>query len=258
MSNSPAASGQPGKQDDLILAHADLVKKIAYHLVGRLPPSVDVDDLIQAGMIGLIEATEQFEEKRGVKFETYASIRIRGAMLDELRKINWTPRSVYRNARRASEAIRQVENERGSDASDAEIAARMNVSLDEYYRILQEAQTCQLLSLDQLESNEDGVQEVVASESPDPLDDLEEQDFRQTLAEEIANLPERERLVMSLYYDEELNLKEIGLVLGVSESRVCQIHGKALLRLKSRLSQQQFTGFGNKFDKRVTREGVCK
>jgi RNA polymerase sigma factor FliA len=222
--------------DALVMRHAELVKRIAYHLVGRLPPSVEVADLIQAGMLGLLEAASHFTADRGASFETYAGIRIRGAMLDALRKLDWAPRSVHRKARAAAAAVREIEAEVGREARDTEIAARMGVSLDDYHRIVQDAASCRLASLDESASDEESPLSRTADDGPDPFSHIADEGFRQALAGAISELPEREKLVMSLYYDDELNLKEIGAVLKVTESRVCQLHGQALVRLKGRLT----------------------
>jgi RNA polymerase sigma factor for flagellar operon FliA len=221
----------PRASDELVLKHAELVKRIAYHLAGRLPSSVEVDDLIQAGMLGLLEAASNYTEGRGASFETYAGIRIRGAMLDGLRKLDWAPRSVHRKARDVAAAIRELEAVLGREARDSDIAAKMAVPLEEYYRIVQDAAGCQIASIDDDEKEIDA-----ADPGADPFRDVMDEDFRAALVEAIAGLPERERMVMSMYYDDELNLKEIGAVLSVSESRVCQIHGQALVRLKARLA----------------------
>lgn len=215
--------------DQLVMRHAELVKRIAYHLAGRLPPSVEVDDLIQAGMLGLLEASSHYSEGRGASFETYAGIRIRGAMIDALRKLDWAPRSVHRKARTLSQAIREIEAETGNAARDVEVAERVGMSLEEYHRSLQDAAVCQIASLDE------DLAATQRDESADPFEETSEDRFRVALAAEIDNLPERERMVMSLYYQQELNLKEIGAVLGVTESRVCQLHGQALARLRARL-----------------------
>jgi RNA polymerase sigma factor for flagellar operon FliA len=215
--------------DALVMRHAELVKRIAYHLAGRLPPCVDVADLIQAGMLGLLEAADHYAANRGASFETYAGIRIRGAMIDALRKLDWAPRSVHRKARAVASAIRELEKETGRDARDAEIAGKMGVPLEEYYSIVQDAATCRLASLDDVT--------VGGTAGPaDPFLEVSDERFRAALAQEINVLPEREKLVMSLYYSDGLNLKEIGAVLKVTESRVCQLHGQALMRLKGRLS----------------------
>jgi RNA polymerase sigma factor FliA len=225
---SSVAAG--GSATTLVARHAELVKRIAYHLAGRLPPSVEVNDLIQSGMIGLLEAAAHYSSDRGASFETYAGIRIRGAMIDALRKQDWAPRSVHRKARAAATAIREIEAREGREAREAEIAAAMGVPIEEYQRIVQDSSSCQLASMDDMADAT-----AVADRSADPLLDTENGALRSAVAEAIAGLPERERLVMSMYYDDELNLKEIGAVLGISESRVCQLHGQALVRLRSRL-----------------------
>ena len=223
--------------DRVVLEHAELVKRIAYHLVSKMPPHVEVDDLIQAGMIGLLSAAQNFSADKGANFETYAGIRIRGAMLDEARKANWTPRSTFKNAKQVAEAIRLIENRTGRDAKATDVAESLGVSIEEYHRMLESAASSRLMSFEQLA--QDPERSRLLPESPDegPEDALEDDQFRDALAEAIETLPEREQLVLSLYYDEELNLREIGEVLDVSESRVCQIHGQAVLRIRSRLKR---------------------
>jgi RNA polymerase sigma factor for flagellar operon FliA len=225
------------ESEDLVSKHAALVKRIAYHLMSRLPPSVQADDLIQAGMIGLLEASRNYDASQGASFETYAGIRIRGAMLDEIRRTDWTPRSVHRKARQVAEAVREIENLEGRDARDVEVAEKLGIDLHEYHRILQDATGCRVFSIDDAGANGDEPQPVSDTPRNEPLDSLHKADFKAALAESISNLPERERLVMAMYYDEELNLREIGEVLGVSESRVCQIHGQALIRLRARMTE---------------------
>jgi RNA polymerase sigma factor for flagellar operon FliA len=231
------AANQENDRDDLVTLHAPLVKRIAYHLMSRLPPSVQADDLIQAGMIGLLEAARNYDPAQGASFETYAGIRIRGAMLDEIRRTDWTPRSVHRKARQVAEAVRQIENAKGRDARDVEVAELLGIDINEYHRILQDSTGCRIFSFeDPGGMGED--QDLRGAEHPnEPLNHLQHADFQKSLAKAIEGLPERERLVMALYYDEELNLREIGEVLGVSESRVCQIHGQALIRLRARMSE---------------------
>jgi RNA polymerase sigma factor for flagellar operon FliA len=230
------AAVQPRSEADVLVArHAELVKRIAYHLAGRLPPQVEVEDLVQAGMLGLLEAAAHYTADRGASFETYAGIRIRGAMLDALRKLDWAPRSVHRKARAAAQALREVENELGGEADAATVADRLGVSVDEYLRIVSDAASCRLLSYEEMTTGEGAVVEVAADEKADPLADVTDEAMRDALIAAIDELPERERLVMSLYYERELNLKEIGVVLKVTESRVCQLHGQALSRLRGRL-----------------------
>ncbi len=224
--------------NELVENYASLVKRIAHHLKGRLPPSVQLDDLIQAGMIGLIEAARKYEPAKGASFETYAGIRIRGSMLDEIRKGDWVPRSVHRNTRKIADAIRYVESQTGRDAQDHEVASALNISLDEYHHNLQDSTSSRLFSFDDmLTQNGERDSDVIAGDEPSPLEGLQSDNFKQQLALAIASLPEREQLVLALYYDEELNLKEIGKVLEVSESRVSQIHSQAAHRLRARLSE---------------------
>jgi len=220
---------------EVVERHADLVRRIAHHLAARLPSSVEVDDLVQAGMLGLIEAARNFDSEQGASFETYASIRIRGAMIDEIRRGDWTPRSVHRRSREAAEATRRIEQAHGRAASGAEVARALGLGPEDYARLLEDAVAGQVLSLDaHLEDH--GESGVAASAQTAPERELAAAQFRRELATAIAGLPEREQLVLSLYYEQELNLREIGAVLGVSESRVCQIHGQAVLRLRARLT----------------------
>jgi RNA polymerase sigma factor for flagellar operon FliA len=204
-------------------------------MMGRLPDSVQVDDLIQAGMIGLLEAARKYDGGKGASFETYAGIRIRGAMLDEIRKGDWAPRSVHRNSRRISNAIKQVESEKGRDAEDAEVAACLGVSQEEYHSILKDSAGCRLFSYEEAVEKSESGYDMFEESSPSPVAGIERDAFQKHLAEAISHLPEREQLVLALYYDEELNLKEIGAVLGVSESRVSQLHSQAAARLRARL-----------------------
>ena len=235
----PAAAARRDA-DRLVRQHAELVKRIAYHLCARLPPSVEVDDLIQAGMLGLLEAAAHYAEGKGATFETFAGIRIRGAMIDALRKLDWAPRSVHRRSREVAQAIRDIERDTGSEARPGDIAARLGIDLDEYHRIVQDSVACQLASLEDLGTVDPG------DERPDPFREVADLGFRAALVQAIANLPERERLLMALYYQEEMNLKEIGLVMGVTESRVSQLHGQAITRLKARLADWRDAAVGSR------------
>lgn len=229
------AQGTTGR-DEVINRYAPLVKKIAYHLKGRLPPSVQVDDLIQAGLIGLLDAAGQYDPRQGASFETYASIRVRGAMLDELRRNDWAPKSVHRKSREISAAIQRLETRGQRDPGDREIAAELGIGLEEYYQLLRDTASSRLLSYDEITSTEHGGYDQFSDDSPLPLQILENEEFRQRLIGAIGELPEREQLIMSLYYEQELNLKEIGAVLGVSESRISQLLSQAHARLRTKLN----------------------
>ena len=233
--NKAAAYTNNQSKELLIAKHSELVKKIAHHLKGRLPASVLLDDLIQSGMIGLLEAINNFDGSKGASFETFAGIRIRGAMLDEIRRGDWVPRSVHRNSRRVAAAIESLEKELGRDAMDQEVAEKLEIPLDEYHQILNDVATGKIIGMEDL-----GVSEDVIATDGDELNNeafaaMSSDKFQAALGGAIGQLPEREALVLSLYYNEEMNLKEIGLVLSVSESRVSQIHSQAMVRLKSRL-----------------------
>lgn len=220
--------------DELVRDNIALVKRIAYHLAAKLPSTFEIEDLMQSGMIGLLEAASKFDSSRGASFSTYAGIRIRGAMLDEVRKRDWTPRSVYQKHRLVLDAVREIETEMGRPAEAQEVATRIGLSMDEYHDILRDASACQLFSLDEtLDESAQFNRDVPVSHAGTPEQDLDFEQRRQAVANAVVGLPEREGLVLSLYYEQEMNLKEIGEVLGVSESRVCQIHGQALIRIRA-------------------------
>ncbi|TAM11506.1 MAG: RNA polymerase sigma factor FliA [Nevskiaceae bacterium] len=218
--------------ETLVRQNRELVRRIAYHLLARLPSNVDIDDLIQSGTIGLLEAARNFDPKGGASFETFAGIRIRGAMLDELRRGDWVPRSTHRRSREMAKAIHKVEGRTGRAAEMSEIAAEMGVSADEYAQIAADASRGPWLSFEEMP---EGWSENVSADTSSPAEEVEKSGFSRALAQAIEELPEREKLALSLYYEQDLNLKEIGAVLGVSESRVCQLHGQAQARLRARL-----------------------
>lgn len=227
------------QRDDMVRQHADLVKRIAHHLKGRLPASVQVDDLIQAGMIGLLEALKNYDQSKGAAFETYAGIRIRGAMLDELRRGDWSPRSVHQQSRKVADAIQAIEQETGRDAQDAEVAKKLEMSLNEYHQLIASLNSGKIIGIEDLGVSEDAMTGSWQEHEQTPYHEIDKEQFQVALAQSISTLPERESLVLSLYYDEELNLREIGEVLEVSESRVCQIHSQAMHRLKAKLQTWQ-------------------
>lgn len=224
-------------RDRLVQAHLGLVNRIAYHLMGRLPASVQLEDLTQAGVIGLLEAARQYDASQGASFETYAGIRIRGAMLDELRRMDWAPRSVHRKARQMAEAMAAVEHREGRAAAPAEVADTLGIDVGEYHAWLGDVSGSRILSIVDVLPDDADVDELVSSDAAGPGDEAETEDFKRALTDAIDGLPDRERLVLSLYYDEELNLREIGKVLGVSESRVSQINSQALVRLRARMGE---------------------
>jgi len=226
---------EPQCRDHLVTEYAPLVKRIAFHLASRLPASIQPDDLIQAGMIGLLDASRNYSASHGASFETYAGIRIRGSMIDEIRRNDWAPRSVHRKMRAMSEAVQRVESAKGVSARESEIAEEMGIPLDEYYQMVRDISGHRILSFEDVGLNENIVGSGIADDSMNPEASLQAQDLKDIVTNAISSLPQREQLVLSLYYDEELNLREIGDVLGVSESRVCQIHGQALIRLQTRV-----------------------
>jgi RNA polymerase sigma factor for flagellar operon FliA len=224
-------------QETLVKTHALMVKQIAHHLLGRLPRFVQLDDLIQAGMLGLLEAVRHYDSTKGASFKTYAGIRVRGHMLDEVRRNDWVPRSVYRNARMISAAVKNVENRLGRDAKDHEIATELKLSLDEYHHMLKDSAGSQLYGFDDVGVTDDVLKTETGNASTEPHINALHDDLISHLTQVIEGLPKNERLVLSLYYEQDLNLKEIGEILGVSESRVSQIHSQAALRIRSRLSK---------------------
>ena len=230
-----AAAIDEREQAEIVDQYAPLVHRIAHHLLARMPASVQKDDLIQAGMIGLLEAARKYDVSRGASFPTYAGIRIRGSMLDEVRRGDWAPRSVHRKARKVAQAIKAIEARSGQDARAEDIVAELGISMDEYYNILQDSSGSKLFSFDDIIEADDSAVEFASGDLPGPQDNLQRDSFKDHLAQAIRGLPEREELVLNLYYDEELNLKEIGEIIGVSESRVSQIHSQAALRLQARL-----------------------
>jgi len=221
---------------ELVEQHATLVKRIAYHLIARLPHTVDVDDLIQAGMIGLLDAAQNYNASQGASFETYAGIRIRGGMLDEIRRNDWAPRSVHKKAREISDVIREIEQKEGRHAHDNEIAKALELTIEEYHQQLHDSAGHRVFSLDEFTDNDEAHANPITAALSGPVEALQSDGFQDAMAEAIKTLPDRERIMMGLYYNEELNLKEIGEVLGVSESRVSQIHSQTVIRLRSKLS----------------------
>ena len=226
-----------GEVQTRVVDLAPLVRRIAHHMMAALPASVELDDLIQSGMMGLLDAARRYRTTQGAQFETYAVQRIRGAMLDGLRQCDWVPRAVRRSLRRVEGMISRLEQQNGRAPSETELAEALGMGLGEYQRLLQDARGYQIVSYEDFGTEHDDpfVERYSAGPDSDPLKMLEDRKLREALVEAIEELPEREKLVMSLYYEQELNLREIGEVLGVSESRVCQIHTQSIARLRARL-----------------------
>ncbi|EYU17210.1 RNA polymerase sigma factor FliA [Photorhabdus luminescens] len=240
MSDLYTAEGVMDK-NSLWKRYVPLVRHEALRLQVRLPACVELDDLLQAGGIGLLNAVERFDSLQGTAFTTYAVQRIRGAMLDELRSRDWAPRSVRRNAREVTQIIRKLEQDLGRPASEQEVAKELKIDLVEYRQILLDTNNSQLFSYDEWHEIHGESCEPVIEEGHEtnPLQQLLESDVRQRVIEAIDSLPEREKMVLTLYYQEELNLKEIGAVLEVGESRISQLHSQAIKRLRARLNPEK-------------------
>ena len=224
-------------KEQCLREHASLVKRIAHQMMTKLPYSVQIDDIIQAGMMGLLDAASRYDEFHGAQFETYATQRIRGAMLDELRGADWLPRSLRRDMRRIETAISRLQQRLGHQPSESEIARELEVPLAEYQQMLQESRGAQLVYYEDFhgEDQDDFFERFEFNNDEDPMSLLEDERFRTELIHAIESLPERERMLMGMIYEQEMNLREIGEVLGVSESRVSQLHSQAVARLRSRM-----------------------
>lgn len=233
------ASGKCEKSG-LLTQYMPMVKRLAHHMMGRLPPSVEEDDLVQAGMIGLLDAISRYDEAQSAQFEAYAIQRIRGSMVDELRQSDWMPRSARQSMRKIEKAIGILQHQLGRQPKGSEIAASLKIPLAEYQTLLGDARGHQLLYFEDFgESDEEDsfLDKQSDKESSMPLPQLLDANLRACIIAGIEGLPEREKLLMSLYYEEELNLREISEVFGVSEARVCQLHGQAIARIRSKLKE---------------------
>lgn len=239
--NVPHLDGKSLSREEIIIKFTPLIKYIAHRLAMRLPPHITADDLIGAGVIGLMDAIEKFDPAKKVQFKTYAEIRIKGAMLDELRSLDWVSRSVRQKATRIEKTFRLLEKKNGRPVEDEEVAAAMSISLEDYYDLLNEIRGVSVLDIESLrpklsEQSEDDIVDL-------PIESLENQPFhffrqleiKELLSRAIKELPPNERMVIALYYYEQLTLKEIGEVMGYTESRICQLHTKAILKLRSKL-----------------------
>ncbi|MDE1950131.1 MAG: RNA polymerase sigma factor FliA [Burkholderiales bacterium] len=224
----------------LLKQYSPLVRRLAHQMIAKLPANVELDDLIQVGMIGLSDALSRFDAAQGVQFETFATQRIRGAMLDELRGNDWMSRGDRRHQRTIETAVHKLEQKFGRAPSESEIAREMGLGLAEYQELLGKVRGTQLLYLEDMsgdDGDDDFLDRHVADEEANPLGRLQDQRMRQALVDAIKNLPEREQYVMSMYYEHDMNLKEIAAVLKVTESRVCQLHSQSIARLRARLRE---------------------
>jgi RNA polymerase sigma factor FliA len=230
-------------QAQVIEQYAPLVRRLGLQLVAKMPASVDLDDLLQAGMIGLLDAAGRYKEDQGAQFETYASQRIRGAMLDELRSNDWLPRSLRKTSREVESAVHHVEQQLGRSASETEIADQLKMPLSDYQHLLQDLHGSQLIYYEDFDRSADDEPflDRYCVDKSDPLAALLDEGLRAALIDAIERLPAREKLLMSLYYERGLNLREIGEVMEVTESRVCQLHSQAVARLRAKLREQAWT-----------------
>ncbi len=228
------------ERDAALRQYLPLVRRLAHHMIAKLPPSVEVDDLIQVGMIGLAEALSRFEAAQGVQFETFATQRIRGAMIDELREGDWMSRGGRKSQKDIEEAVRTLEHQLGRQPMESEIAAQLGMELADYQSLLGKVRGTQLVYLEDMgrgqDSDEEGfLDRYVADSDNDPMSTLRDQRMRQSLIKAIESLPEREQYIMSMYYEQDMNLKEIAAVLDITESRVCQLHSQSVARLRAKM-----------------------
>jgi RNA polymerase sigma factor for flagellar operon FliA len=231
----------PSLKEQIVLEHTPLIRYVVNRIAVRLPSHIDLEDLHNTGVIGLMDAIEKYDPEKNCKFKTYAEFRIKGAILDQLRSLDWVPRSVRQKGRRLERAYGEVEQRLGRSASEEEVADSLGMQIDKFHELLNQVRGISLVNLEELGAGSDGersggfgdIVEDVHAENP--FASLKLQQMRRIVAETIGTLPEKERLVVSLYYYEDLNMKEIGTILGITESRVCQIHTKAVLRLRSKL-----------------------
>jgi RNA polymerase sigma factor for flagellar operon FliA len=222
----------------LLKQYSPLVRRLAHQMIAKLPANVEIDDLIQVGMIGLTDALSRFDIGQGVQFETFATQRIRGAMLDELRGTDWMSRGNRKHQRDIEGAVHRLEQRLGRTPQESEIAKELGITLEQYQDLLNKVRGTQLIYLEDIggdDGDNDYLDRHVADEGGDPLAQLNDHRMRQALVEAIKNLPEREQYVMSMYYEQDMNLKEIAAVLGVTESRVCQLHSQSIARLRAKL-----------------------
>ena len=225
-------------RDALIRQYVPLVRRLAHHMIAKLPPNVELDDLIQVGMIGLADALSRYEASQGVQFETFATQRIRGAMLDELRDGDWLSRGSRKSQKQIEQAVRKLEQKLGRSPVESEIATELALPLAEYQSLLGKVRGTQLVYLEDMHNGEDDngfLDRHTADTEADPMSMLKDQRLRMALVQAIDTLPERERQIMGMYYEQDMNLKEIAAVLGVTESRVSQLHSQSIARLRAKM-----------------------
>ena len=230
------------KRNELILTYTPLIKYIAARLAARLPAQVSLDDLISCGIIGLIDAINKFDVSKNVQFKTYAEFRVKGAMLDELRALDWVPRSVRRKTTDLEKVYADIEKQMGRPATDEEVAKTMGLALDDFYKLLDETKSVSFMDIEFLrqkatEANDPTLAETFAMDDRDPFTAINLAQIRELIANAISDLPEKEKLTVSLYYQDELTMKEIGEVMGYTESRISQMHSKAMFRLRAKLKK---------------------
>jgi RNA polymerase sigma factor FliA len=228
-------------RDDQLRKYSPLVRRLAHHMIAKLPPSVEVDDLIQVGMIGLSEAITRFEPTQGVQFETFASQRIRGAMLDELREGDWMSRGSRKSQKDIEHAVHRLQQKLHRAPLESEIAKELGMELADYQHMLAKVRGTQLVYLEDISGRDDDeegfLDRHMGDSDIDPSSLLQDHRMRMALVEAIKNLPDREQKIMSMYYEHDMNLKEIAAVLGVTESRICQLHSQSIARSRSRLRE---------------------
>jgi len=232
-----ATTGKLDKQD-AIRQYAPLVKRMAHHMLAKLPANVELDDIVQAGLIGLMDAVNRYEDNQGAQFETYATQRIKGAMLDELRAADWLPRSVRKNQRGIESAIHTLQQKLQRAPNETEISEAMGLPINEYHSMLADARGLQLVHIEDFGSDEDDddyLDRHCPDKSGDPFEQMRDARFKKALVACINELPEREKNLMGMYYEQDMNFREIAAVLGVTESRVCQLHTQAVSRLRAKL-----------------------
>jgi RNA polymerase sigma factor for flagellar operon FliA len=247
-SSQTRAMNAARKREELIMEHVPLIKYHAYRIATQLPPNIEINDLINAGVLGLMDAVEKFEPSRGVKFKTYAELRIRGAMLDSLRELDWAPRSLRKKSKELSKASQRLQQELGREANEQELCDEMGMGLDELFKLTDQLKGLSIGSFydsSKRYDEDEGDAECLINYYPDgtatsPYFVFEKEELKNILSEAIDYLPRKERLVISLYYFEELTMKEIGAVLRVNESRVSQLHTKAVLRLRTKLKNSSY------------------